>query len=112
MLLCRTPADVTSECPSGATAMPSSSVGPNVICSGTPFGNRWRQMWNPSPASALKYIHRPSGAQPAYVQRPLVGPATSPPEFPSNGTTRHDRQPASSISETSTHLPFGDSQER
>ena len=35
---------VTNDRPSGAMAMPSSSVAPDVICSGLPSGKRWRQM--------------------------------------------------------------------
>src|SRR5664279_667356 len=110
--LCRIPADVTSERPSGETAIPSSSVGPKVNCSGTPPGKCWRQIWYPSPASALKYIILPSGLHAAYVQRAVFGPAVSPPLLPSKGSTRHGRHPTLSISETRVHLPSGDIQER
>jgi hypothetical protein len=44
MLLCFTPTAVTYERPSGANAIPSSSVGPELICSGCPSGKRCRQV--------------------------------------------------------------------
>src|SRR5271165_3724545 len=107
------PAEVTSEWPSGETAMPSSSVGPKVSCSGSPPGKCWRQIWNPLPTSALKYIVLPSGLHPAYVQGAVFGPAVSPLLLPSKGTTRHGRHPPLPISdEIRTHLPSGDIQER
>ena len=36
----RSPTEVMKDPPLGSSAMPSSSVGPKVICSGAPFGKR------------------------------------------------------------------------
>jgi hypothetical protein len=88
-------------------AMPSSSVGPEVICSGFPVGKCWRQMWNAPPELELKYIHFPFGDHAAKVQAPSGGPTCRPGEFASSGTRRHGIQ-GPSISTTSTHLPFGE----
>lgn len=100
------------ERPSGAIAMPSSSVGPDVICSGSPFGNRCRQMWKRPPALELMYIHFPSGDHAANVHPAPGGPTRRPCELPSMGTTRHGTHGAASISTTSAHLPSGDGYER
>src|SRR6185295_15551871 len=77
---------VTSERPSGATAIPSSAVGPAVICSGLPSGKRWRQMWPAPTAFDVKYIQFPSGDHAANVQAPPGGPTLCPEELPSAGT--------------------------
>src|SRR5258708_33343558 len=99
------PTEVIRERPSGATATPSSSVGPNVICSGSPEGQRCRHMWKLPPAATLKYIQRPSGDHPPAVHLP-GGPTWRPSELPSNGTTRHGIQvPLWSISTSRTHRP-------
>src|SRR6478736_10102818 len=98
--------------PSGSTAMPCSSVAPDVTCSGVPFGNRWRQMWKPPPVLTERYIHLPSGDHAASVHCERLGPTGPPDEDPSNGTSRHGRQPAMSISTTSTERPSGDNAAR
>src|SRR6266699_6202230 len=68
---CALPTEVISDLPSGAIAIPSSSVGPEVIRWATPFGYRTRQMWKPTlPASDVRQIHFPSGDQAADVQSP------------------------------------------
>src|SRR6516162_7683336 len=96
------------ERPSEEKAMPSSSVGPEVTCSGCPSGKRWRQMWKlPSPAFELKYIQRPSGDQAAEVQAPVGGPTLLPTDVESKDNRRHGNHPAS-ISAIRTHLPSGD----
>src|SRR5258708_5125320 len=87
-------------------AMPSSSVGPDVICSGAPFGKRCRQVWKEPPALELKYIHLPSGDQAANVHATPCGPTECPAELPSIGTRRQGSQ-APSISTISAHFPYG-----
>src|SRR5437764_1465406 len=104
--LCRTPTEVISERPSGATAKPSSSAGPNVSCSGLPSGNACRQRWLAPLTSAPKYIQFPSGDQPAEVQSP-VGPTCLPGEPPPRGTIRQGNQPGS-ISTTRAHFRSGE----
>ena len=108
------PTEVMSERPSAATASPSSSVvPPAVTCSGSPSGKRCRHTWNPSPVSAVKYIHRPSGAHAALVQRPGAGPTRRPDEPPAHGISRHGvNTPPSSISTMSTHCPSGERDDR
>ena len=44
MAACWSPMLVIKYLPSGVTAVPSCSVGPNVICSGAPSGYLCRQM--------------------------------------------------------------------
>src|SRR6185295_16221235 len=107
--------------PSGATATPSSSVGPKVICSGFPLGNRCRHkcqlpkgwvgsVFAPPSAEALKYIHFPSGDQPAAVQKP-GGPTRLPSDVPSKGKSRQGCQVAvRSISTISADLRSGDAE--
>src|SRR5687767_5711458 len=80
------PTEVMTD-PSGETAMPSSWLGPNVSCSGSPFGNRCRHKWDFSSTSTLKYIHVPSGDHPAVEHLPR-GPTNLPVELPSRGTRR------------------------
>src|SRR5579862_496506 len=108
MLLCSVPTAVTSDLPSGATAMPSSWLVPDVICCGTPSGNFSRQRWKPLPASAEKYIHLPSGDHAALVHLDGAGPTTRPCEPPLKGVRRQGSQPRLSISTTSTHLRSGE----
>ena len=50
---CALPTEVINDLPSGATAMPASSVGPDVNCSAGPLGNSVRQIWNPEPPTSL-----------------------------------------------------------
>ena len=88
--------------------MPCSSVAPDVTCSGVPLGNCWRQMWKPPPVLTERYIHLPSGDHAASVHCERLGPTGPPDDDPSNGTSRHGRQPAMSISTTSTERPSGD----
>src|SRR5438132_440779 len=64
--------------PSGVSAVPSCSVGPKVICSGVPFGYRWRHTWKAPLAFDEKYIHRPSLDQVAVVHWPSNGPMGRP----------------------------------
>src|SRR5580698_5253349 len=99
--LCCVKIEVISERPSGATATPSSSSGPDVICSGCPSGKRCRHKCCRPSMVAPKYIQRPSGDQPADVQAP-AGPTRLPRDPPAMGTKRHGSQ-SGSISTTSTH---------
>src|SRR5690349_14223922 len=109
MLLCRTPTAVTNERPSGAMAIPSSSVGPEVICSGCPSGKRCRQVWNAPLELELKYIHLPSGDQAAKWHEPSSGPIGLAGDLPSKGTRRQGpKPPPASISTTSTDLRSGE----
>src|SRR5205807_2863118 len=64
---CLTPTLVIRYSPSGVTAVPSSSVGPKVICSAEPSGKACLQRWYPPLALEEKYIQRPSGDQAAVV---------------------------------------------
>ena len=82
------PTDVTIDRPSGAMARPTSSVGPNVICSGLPSGNRCRHRCETPLTKTLKYIQVPSGDHAAAMQAP-GGPTCVPGERPSNGVSRH-----------------------
>src|SRR5262249_115128 len=107
---CRLPSDVNSERPSRAMAMPSSSPGANVICSGAPSGNRCRQMCKRPLPFDEKYIHRPSGDHAADVHCPS-GP-TRRVTRPSIDTSRHGCQTGRTISATSTQAPSGDGYER
>src|SRR5262245_44231659 len=100
-----------TERPSGSTAIPSSSVGPAVSCSGRPSGYRWRQRCDAPPAVDVKNIHLPSGDHAADVQVAAEGPTWRPGDVPSIGTTRHGNH-GPSISETSTECPFEDRYER
>src|SRR5579862_7274550 len=95
--------------PSGAIAIPSSSVGPDVTCSGLPSGNRWRQTWNVPPSDELRYIHFPSIDHAADRQAARAGPTARPGEVPSIGTRRQGRNtPTESISTSKTHFPSGE----
>src|SRR5215831_11231273 len=96
--------------PSGITATPVSSVGPNVICSGVPPVNRWRQRCEIPCTNTLKYIQAPSWDHAADVHTP-GGPTCRPAELPSNGTRRHGLNPPLSISTISTHLRSGEAYE-
>src|SRR5262249_41020210 len=69
-------------------------------------------MWNPLPASAEKYIHRPSGDHAALVHLPGRGPTCLPGDELSNGTRRQGIHPCRSISATRTDLWSGDRYER
>src|SRR5262245_36092311 len=93
-------------------AMPSSSLGPEVICSGWPSGKRCLQVWKVPPALELKYIHLPSGGQAAKVQPASGGPTCRPAELPSKGTSLQGSHAARSISTTSAHLPSGEGYDR
>src|SRR5262245_49850661 len=113
MELCINPTDVMKERPSGAMASPSSSVGPEVICSGSPSGNRCRHVWKAPLKLELKDSHFPSGDQAAKVQAPPAGPTWCPTELPSSGATRQCTiPPRSFISTNSIHLPSGEGYER
>src|SRR5438093_5031722 len=111
MLACWNPMLVMRYLPSGVSAVPSCSVGPNVICSGVPFGYRWRHTWKAPPAFDEKYIHRPSPDQVTVVHWPSSGPMERPADDPSNGTRRHGSQ-SPFISTTSTCFRSGDGAER
>src|SRR6185436_13842197 len=100
------------ERPSGAMAIPSSSVGPDVICFGWPSGNRWLQVWEYPPALELRYIHFPSGDHAAKLQPAPGGPTWRPGELPSMGTSRQGIHGPFSISTTSAHLPSGEMYDR
>ena len=107
--LCVSPTAVMNERPSAAMASPSSSVGPEVICSGRPSGKRCRQAWKAPPESEVKYIHSPSGDHAAKEHWPVGGPTCCPAELPSSGARRHrTRAPRSFISTRSIHLPSGE----
>src|SRR5205814_2279566 len=110
-VFCSTPIELTNERPSGKNDRPCSSVAPAVTCSGTPSGNRWRQMWKPSPALAEKYIHAPSGDQVASVHGADGGPTTRAADPAFEGTSLQGSH-AAAISTTSTHRPSGDANER
>src|SRR5262245_31065486 len=112
MLACWSPMLVMRYLPSGVSAVPSCSVGPNVICSGVPFGYRWRHTWKAPPAFDEKYIHRPSLDQLAVVHWPSNGPTGRPGDDPSNGTRRHGSHSPPFISTTSTSFRSGDGAER
>src|SRR6185369_3089652 len=60
-----TPMEVIMERPSFSTATPSASMGPVVIGSGSPPENRWRHKRLFPSTAAVRYIHAPSGDQPA-----------------------------------------------
>src|SRR6476469_4882184 len=97
-----------TERPSGSTAIPSASTGPDVICSGFPFGNRWRHRWLCPSTDAVKYIHRPSGDQPADRHGP-GGPMGAAWKRPSSEISRQGDQPAVSfISTTRADLRSGE----
>src|SRR5262245_36547436 len=111
------PTAVMNDRPSGAMARPSSSVGPEVICSGrssvSRTEKRWRHAWNALPALELKYIHTPSGDQPANQHAASGGPTWRPGELASIGTRRHGVQaPRSFISATSAQRPSGEGYDR
>src|SRR5215472_7201273 len=109
MVLSRMPTDVSKDLPSAAMLIPSSSVGPDVICSGCPSGNLCRQMWNLPPLFELIYTHFPSGDQAPAVQEESAGPTIRSVALPSNGTTRQGSiSPRFPMSTTSTHRPSGE----
>src|SRR5712671_5663842 len=91
--------------PSGATAIPSSSVGPDVICS---------EAASVAPSAFdVPYIHAPSGAHAAKRQAASGGPTWRPRDVPLMGTSRHGiHSPLSVISAMSAHLPSADGYER
>src|SRR5580704_656434 len=99
MVLSWTPSDVIIERPSPSTAMPSSSVGPDVICSGWPLGKRWRHRWLCASVAAVKYIQEPSGDQPADRQAPS-GPIGRGGDLASIEMSRHGAQPPLSFIST------------
>src|SRR6266481_48913 len=109
---CLMPTLVITYLPSGVGAVPSSSVAPEVICSGVPSGNFCRQMWKLPDAVEEKYIHWPSGDHAAVVHCPSFGPARLPGDEPSKGTRRHGSHADPSISATSNHLRSGDNADR
>src|SRR5262245_11646353 len=113
MELCLSPTAVINERPSGAMAMPSSSVGPEVICSGRPSEKRCRQMWNAPPALEFRYIHFPSGDHAAKVHPALGGPTCSPAVLPSIGTSlQGSHTMPGPCSTTRAHLPSGEGYDR
>ena len=76
------------ERPSGSTATPSASTVPDVICSGFASGKRWRHRWLCPSTEAVKYIHDPSGDQPADLHGPF-GPIGLTSKRPSSEISRH-----------------------
>src|SRR5260370_25612779 len=101
---CLRPTLVITYLPSGVGAVPSSSVAPEVICSGVPSGNFCRQMWKLPDAVEEKYIHWPSGDHAALVHCPSFGPARLPVDEPSKGRIRHLSQAVPSISAITNHF--------
>src|SRR5579859_295648 len=106
--LWRRPTDVIMERPSGDRAIPSSSVGPEVSCSGLPSGKRCRQIWKLSSPCKLRYIHFPSCDQAALVHGAFASPTCLPADPPPTGTTRQGNHSPLSISTSRTHLPSGE----
>src|ERR1700722_701482 len=115
----RVPTDVTKDLPSAAIAIPASSVVPEVTCSGSPTGNRCRQMCvfsrsvnqmvGPFLSVDVMYTDFPSGDQAPEVQDPLGGPTSRGTPSPWKGTTWQGRNtPRASISTTSTEWPSGE----
>src|SRR5882757_8771449 len=108
MALSCTPIEVMMERPSCSTAIPSDSIGPDVINSGPPSGKRWRHKWLCPSIEAVKYIHVPSGDQPADRHGPW-GPIGLGSKRPSMEISRQGAQPAfSSISTTNADLWSGE----
>src|SRR4051812_1436435 len=105
MLDCWRPMLVIRYLPSAVIAVPSCSVGPNVICWGVPSGYLWRQMWNAPPAFDEKYIHRPSFDHAALVHCASGGLTGRPGDEPLAGTSRHGTHVPPFISTTSSDLP-------
>src|SRR5262249_6534090 len=64
------------------------------------------------PASAVKYIHFPSGDQATSVQWASAGPTVCPAPAPLNATIPQGSQPLLSISASSTSWPSGGRAER
>src|SRR5262249_46033497 len=92
---------------------PSSSVGPEVICSGSPSGKRCRQIWNIPPAFELKYIHFPSGDHAPKWHAASGGPTNFAGELPSKGTRRQGSNPLLAfISTISTEVRSGERYDR
>src|SRR5580704_2891814 len=103
--------EVMTERPSGSTASPSSPAGPKVICSGCPLGKRWRHRWLCPSTHAMKYIHLPSGDQPAEVHAPS-GPMDLGWELPSSEMSRHmPHSPCPFISTIKADLRSGEAYE-
>src|SRR5450432_3643426 len=111
MALSCTPIEVMMERPSGSTATPSASIGPDVIGSGSTCGKRWRHKWLCPSTAAVKYIHEPSGDQPADLHGPW-GPMGLASKRPSSEIIRQGLQPEfSSISATNADLRSGEAEE-
>src|SRR6185369_11182296 len=106
------PTEVIRDCPFGSTAIPRSSVTPEVIRSGRPSGNCCRQRWESPSTAAAKYIHPPSGDHAAAVHPAPAGPTGFPIVDPSKGRSLHGSQPLVSISTASIHCPLGASSEK
>src|SRR5579884_3322284 len=102
-----------NELPSGDMAIPSSSVGPEVICSGSPSGNRCLQVWKEPPSFELKYIHFPSSDHAAKWHDAFGGPTGFAGELPSKAISRQGpKPPLSFISTTRIDLRSGEGYER
>src|SRR5271169_279708 len=111
MALSCTPMEVMMEWPSCSTAIPSASIGPDVIRSGSPSGKRWRHRWLCPSAEAVRYIHDPSGDQPTDVHGPW-GPIGLAAKRLSREISRQSAQPPlSSISTTNADLWSGEAAE-
>src|SRR5947209_5023328 len=111
MELACTPIEVMME-PSGSTATPSASIGPDVIASGFPFGKRWRHKRLCPSNEAVKYIHNPSGDQPVDLHGPPCGPMGLATKLPSSDISRQGAQsPFPSISTTNADLWSGEAEE-
>src|SRR5438270_7028659 len=103
--------EVIMERPSCSTATPSASIGPGVISSGSPPAKRWRHKWLCPSTKAVKYIHDPSGDQPADLQGPW-GPIGLAPKRPSREISLQGAQPRfSSISTIKADLRSGEAEE-
>src|SRR5262249_40097511 len=101
--------EVIRDRPSGAIAMPSSSVGPDVNCSGGPSGKHCRHKCRRPSTRTAKYIQVPSGDHAAAEHRP-GGPACLPAELPFRGTKRHGLKTRSD-STIKTHWRSGEALE-
>src|SRR5882672_10756608 len=103
--------EVMMERPSCSTATPSASIGPDVISSASPPTKRWRHKWLCPSTEAVKYIHDPSGDQPADLHGPC-GPTGLAPKWPSREISRQGAQsPFSFISITKADLWSGEAEE-
>src|SRR5579884_2424168 len=111
MELSCTPIEVMMERPSCSTATPSASAGPDVSCSGLPSGKCCRHKWLCPSTAAVKYIHDPSGDQPADLHGPS-GPIGRASKRPTREINRHGvHAPASFISTTRADLRSGEANE-